>query len=61
MGKCICYQLLLDYSVDLRHPATGISLVTMVSKILKELRVVKKGERHHCQIYVVSKKTYHLF
>ena len=45
MGKCICYQLLLGYSVDLRHPATGISFLTMVSKILKAIRVVKKKGR----------------
>ena len=49
--KGICNELSLGYAVDLQNSATGIKAV---SKVLKEISVVKKGARHHCQIHAVS-------
>jgi hypothetical protein len=49
--KGICNELSLGYAVDLQNSATGIKAV---SKMLKEISVVKKGARHHCQIHAVS-------
>ena len=48
--KGICNELSLGYAVDLRNSATGMKAV---SKVLKEISVVKKGARHHCQIHAV--------
>jgi hypothetical protein len=50
--KGICNELSLGYAVELQNSATGISAI---SKSLKEISVVKKGARHHCQIHAVSK------
>ena len=49
----ICNELSLGYAVDLQNSATG---VRAVNKVLKEISVVKKGARNHCQIHAVSKK-----
>jgi len=49
--KGICNELSLGYAVELQNSATGISAVR---KNLKEISVVKKGARHHCQIHAVS-------
>jgi hypothetical protein len=51
--KGICNELSLGYAVDLQNSATGLKAV---SKKLKEISVVKKGARHHCQIHAVSAK-----
>lgn len=53
--KGICNELSLGYAVDLRQSATTGG-INAVSKILKEISVVKKGARHHCQIHAVSHK-----
>ena len=50
--KGICNELSLGYTVELKNSATGIS---SVSKSLREISVVKKGARHHCQIHAVGK------
>ena len=50
--KGICNELSLGYAVELQNSATGISAVR---KSLKEISVVKKGARHHCQIHAVSR------
>jgi hypothetical protein len=47
----ICNELSLGYTVDLRNSATGMK---SVSKVLKEISVVKKGARNHCQIHAFS-------
>ena len=52
--KGICNELSLGYAVELRHSASGISAV---SKVLKEISVVKKGARNHCHIHAVGKGT----
>ena len=49
----ICNELSLGYAVDLQNSATGVSAV---NKTLKEISVVKKGARHHCQIHAVTGK-----
>jgi hypothetical protein len=49
--KGICNELSLGYAVDLQNSATGIKAM---SKVLKEISVVKKGARNHCQIHAVS-------
>jgi hypothetical protein len=49
--KGICNELSLGYAVDLQNSETGIKAV---SKRLKEISVVKKGARHHCQIHAVG-------
>ena len=51
--KGICNELSLGYAVDLQNSATGMKAV---NKVLKEISVVKKGARHHCQIHAVSGK-----
>jgi len=51
--KGICNELSLGYAVDLQNSATGMKAV---NKVLKEISVVKKGARHHCQIHAVSAK-----
>ena len=49
--KGICNELSLGYAVDLQNSETGIKAV---SKRLKEISVVKRGARHHCQIHAVG-------
>jgi len=49
----ICNELSLGYSVDLQNSAKGMMAV---NKTLKEISVVKKGARHHCQIHAVTSK-----
>jgi len=51
--KGICNELSLGYAVDLQNSATGMKAL---NKVLKEISVVKKGARHHCQIHAVSGK-----
>lgn len=51
--KGICNELSLGYAVDMQNSATGMRAV---NKVLKEISVVKKGARNHCQIHAVSKK-----
>ncbi len=51
--KGICNELSLGYAVDLQNSATG---VRAINKVLKEISVVKKGARNHCQIHAVSKR-----
>jgi hypothetical protein len=50
----ICNELSLGYAVDLQNSATGLAAV---NKTLKEISVVKKGARHHCQIHAVTGKS----
>jgi len=47
----ICKELSLGYAVDLQNSAEGFRAVR---KQLKEISVVKKGARHHCQIHAVG-------
>jgi len=49
----ICNELSLGYSVDLQNSEKGM---TAIKKTLKEISVVKKGARHHCQIHAVTGK-----
>lgn len=49
--KGICNELSLGYAVDLQNSSTGIKAA---NKTLKEISVVKKGARNHCQIHAVS-------
>jgi len=49
----ICNELSLGYAVDLQNSSNGLSVV---NKTLKEISVVKKGARHHCQIHAVTSK-----
>ena len=48
----ICNELSLGYAVELRNSATGVKAI---SKVLKEISVVKKGARHHCHIHAFSR------
>jgi hypothetical protein len=49
----ICNELSLGYSVDLQN---SNNQMRVVNKTLKEISVVKKGARHHCQIHAVTGK-----